>query len=184
MTARSGVRAAYAALLGAALLAGTAAPLGAQRVVSRFGAEPEQSAESPAIEIAKWSTGALAAGAVVSAFLIQGDAEDRYAELERFCRASPDACRELTPDGAYADPALEGRYQGIRDDYRTARLLLIGGQALALGSALLFILDLPRDPQPENVPYEPPELRVGVRPDGALEAGFRYPVSNILTRSP
>lgn len=161
-----------------------AAPAAGQRVEGTVRPERETPAENPVIEIAKWSTGGLAAAAGIYAFVLQADAEDRYDALERQCIETPADCRGVTADGAYADPALEARYQDIRGDYRTSRLLLLGAHVLAVGSAVLFIVDLPRGETPENLPYDPPELRVGVRPDGALEARFRYPVSNILTRSP
>lgn len=140
--------------------------------------------ESIAIEIAKWTTGALATTAGALAFLIHDDAQERYEGIEAVCEASPTACFVDVPGSAYADPALEARYQDVRDDFRTSRLLLVGAHVLAIGTVVLFILDMPTDVTPDNVPYEPPSLRFGVRADGALEASFRYPVSNILTRSP
>lgn len=159
-----------------------AAPASGQRLETRFQSEPAP--ENPVVEVAKWTLGGLAAAAGVYAFVLQADAEERYDALERLCTNSPALCRPLTADGAYADPVLERRYQDIRGDYRDSRLLLLGAHVLAVGSAVLFILDLPRDQTPDNVEYEPPALRVGVRPDGALQATLRYPVSNILTRSP
>lgn len=167
-----------------ALLAALAAPTraGAQRIESRFETRALPSPENPVIEIAKWTTGGLAAAAGVLAFVMQNDAEDRLHELERFCEDSPTVCAQVTPDGAYADPSLEETWQDIRDDYRDSRLLLLGAHVLAVGSVVLFILDLPRDATPENIPYEPPALRVGVRADGSLEATFRYPVSRIGSR--
>ena len=159
-----------------ALLAAMPADAAAQRV--------RTTRENPLVEIAKWTAGGLALAAGAFAFAVQHDAEDRYQQLERFCQESPAVCRDLTPDGAYADPALEARWQDIRGDYRESRLLLIGAHALAATSVVLFIVDLPRDATPENVPYEPPALRVGVGAGGRIEAAIRYPVSNILTRSP
>ena len=152
------------------------------RVTTRFDDEPE--GEDLIVEIAKWSSGGLALAAGAWAFSLQHDAEDRYAELERFCAADPTTCADVDEDGEYRDAALESRYQGIREDFRNARWLLIGAQALAVTSVVLFIVDLPRNSTPDNVPYDPPAFRVGTRADGALEASFRYPVSNILTRSP
>ena len=175
----------HAALAAVATAMLVASPAAGQRLESRFDAAGQSDArENPVIEVTKWSTGALAAAAGVYAFVLQGDAEDAYEELEAICLTDPELCRGVTENGAYADPALEARYQDIRSDFRRSRLLLVGAHVLAVGSAVLFIVDLPRDETPENVPYEPPSLRVGVRPDGALEAGFRYPVSNIRTRSP
>jgi len=165
-----------------ALLGLAAAPVAAQHVPTTFEDEPE--GENALVEIAKWTAGGLALAAGAGAFIIQGDAQDRFEELERFCEESPAVCAEVTADGRYADPALERRYQDIRTDYRNSRWLLYGAHLLAATSVVLFIVDLPRDATPDNVPYEPPALRVGVRADGGVEASFRYPVSNILTRSP
>ena len=168
--------------LAAAALVGSAAPAHAQRVQTRFDDEPE--GESLAVEIGKWSTGGLAIAAGAWAFMMQADAEDDYEALEAFCGENPSVCADVNPSGEYNDAALERRYQNVREDYRNARWTLIGAHVLAATSVVLFIVDLPRGSTPENVPYEPPALRVGARPDGALQASFTYPVSNILTRSP
>ena len=172
-----------ASMLTAAIaLAVSAAPAQAQRVETRFDDEPE--GENSLVEIGKWTSGALAIAIGTWAFTTQHDAEDRYEVLETFCFENPQTCADVDEDGRYNDPALERRYQGIRGDYRDSRWMLIGAHALAATSVMLFIIDLPRTSTPENVPYDPPALRVGARADGALEASFRYPVSNILTRSP
>ena len=169
-------------LAAAIVLFASAAPARAQRVETRFDDEPE--GEDLLVEIGKWTTGGLAVAAGAWAFVIQHDAEDRYEDLEAFCVESPHVCADVNEDGEYNDQALEGRYQDIREDYRNARWALIGAQVLAATSFVLFIVDLPRNATPDNVPYDPPAFRVGPRADGALEASFRYPVSNILTRSP
>ena len=176
------VRAAGPALVAAALALLIARPALAQNVPTTFEDEPE--GETLIVEIAKWTAGGLALASGTYAFVTQHDAADRLEELERYCDEAPNVCADVTQDGAYADPALEARYQDIRRDYRNSRWLLFGAHVLAATSVVLFIVDLPRDATPDNVPYEPPALRVGVRADGALEASFRYPVSNILTRSP
>ena len=157
-----------------------AQPALAQRVETRFDDEPE--GENALVEIGKWSTGALALAAGAYAFVVQGGAEDRLESLELLCDEQPGAC--TIEEGAYVDPTLESRYQAIREDYRNSRWLLLGAHALAATSVVLFIVDLPRNATPDNVPYEPPALRVGPRGDGGIEASFRYPVSNIFTRAP
>lgn len=174
-----------------ALLAVAAPAASGQRIHdTRFAPAPSATGtssntrENPVIEIAKWTTGGLALAAATFAFMTQNEAEDRLEELERFCLDDPNVCRELTADGAYADPALEARYQDIRGDYRNSRLLLVGAHVLAATSVVLFIVDLPREATPDNIPYDPPALRIGILPGGVVEAAIRYPVSNILTRSP
>lgn len=171
----------HAVALTAALFA-FVGPAAAQRVDTRFDDEPE--GEDLLVEIGKWTSGGLAVAAGAWAFALQHDAQDRFEALEAFCAESPNVCADVNEDGEYNDPALEGRYQDIREDYRHARWMLIGAHVLAATSVVLFIVDLPRHATPDNVPYEPPAFRVGARADGALEASFRYPVSNILTRSP
>ncbi len=164
-----------------ALLVTLTPPVHGQRVQTRFEDEPE--GESLAIEITKWSAGALALAAGAWAFGIQHDAEDAMDELDAFCTTSPASC-VLSDNGEYQDPAVESRYQDIRGDYRNSRWLLLGAHVLAATSVVLFIVDLPRNPTPDNIPYDPAELRVGARPHGGFEASIRYPVSNIFTRSP
>ena len=168
-------------LVGALALLALAQPAIAQRVETRFEDEPE--GENVVVEIAKWSAGGLALAAGAWAFTIQHDAEGRLEDLEAFCDATPASCG-VDGDGEYADPALEDTYQDIRGDYRSSRWLLLGAHALAAASVVLFIVDLPRESTPDNVPYDPPALRVGARTDGGVEASLSYPVSNILTRSP
>lgn len=176
MSGRTPLPAALALLLGVA-----PAPLAAQRIQP---IEPAAERESIALEVAKWTSGGLAVAAGVAAFVLQDRASERFADLEAFCSAEPDVCRQLNPDGSYADAATEARYQDIRRDFRDARWTLIGAHALAVGTIVLFVLDLPQDPAPENIPYEPPALRVGIGRAGTLEASITYPVSNIFTRSP
>jgi hypothetical protein len=152
------------ALLLPAALALLAQPALAQRVETRFEDEPE--GESLAVEVGKWSAGGVALAAGAWAFVIQNDAEDRLDELELLCEQSPVSCT-VDGDGEYTDRALENRYQDIRKDYRNSRWLLLGAHVLAATSVVLFIIDLPRTSTPDNIPYDPPALRVGTRADGS-----------------
>ena len=160
------------ALLLALAFCALARPALAQRVETRFDDEPE--GESLAVEVGKWSAGGLALAAGAYAFSIQNDAQDLLEELELLCDQSPSSCN-VDDDGEYVDPALENRYQDIRQDYRTSRWLLLGAHALAATSVVLFIIDLPRTSTPDNMPYDPPALRVGTRADGAIEARLTAP---------
>lgn len=169
-------------LIGVALL--QPAPAAAQWRADRF-ADRAATAEQPdarpswrLLRIAKWTTAATALGTGIYGFVLQDDADSRFRELEDLCEVERERCRELEPDGSYADPGLESRYQRIREDYRTARVLLVVSQVALAGSIALFILDLPDDPTPRNVPYEPERLDFGVRSgmDGRvlLEGRWRY----------
>lgn len=182
-------RAGARVVVAAALLCAVAAPASAQRLERRFAERPEPAAPSllPSIRpltVAKWSAAALAVGAAVYGFVQQDRADSRYSELEALCATDRTRCRDLTASGAYADPELETRYRSILGEYHTGRNLLIGSQVALAGAIVLFVLDMRDDDATKNVPYDPSRLRLGVREDGAVVAGFRYPVSNITTRSP
>lgn len=164
----------------ALVLAAAPEPAAAQWRAVRFDAPPpaermaQPDARSPwrPLRLAKYGTAALAVGTGVWGFLVQEDADDAYRALEDRCAEEPDLCRELLDDGSYADPTLEGEYQAIREDYRTARFLLVGSQVVLAASVALFILDLPGDGTEPNIPYEPERLRLGVGArDGALLLG-------------
>ena len=167
-------RAIIATLSAAVLLA---APLAAQHRIDRFPPPAQQAATSSDLDergflrplnLAKWGSAAAAVGAGVWGFVLQDDAEGELRALETLCNAEPQRCRDLLPDGRYADPALERRYSAIRGDYRMARRLLVVSQLALAGSVALFILDLPDDDDPPNIPYDPP-VRLDLTPDGAVE---------------
>jgi hypothetical protein len=72
----------------------------------------------------------------------------------------------------YANPELEQRYQRIlqRDDH--ARLALLGGQLGIAAAVIMFIVDLPDQESPEDIPYDPRPIRFGLRSDGGAELTF------------
>ena len=126
------------------LVAMLAGPLAAQTA-------PQPERPTPfAIKWGKWGAAALAVG--FTAFGIhqhnQGDAA--YRALIDRCRAIP--C-PFAPDGRYADAAAEALYQRVVRGDRGARAWLVGGQLAAVGSAVLFVLELSTNREPPNIPY-------------------------------
>ncbi len=129
------------------------------------------------LRIAKWSTLLIAGGAAAYGFSQNRVADREYEDLEKECDANPAACLKVPGDDAYADPALEQRYQKIVDRDDRARLALLGGQLGILASVVMFIIDLPDRETPEDIPYDPKPLRVGLRRDGGAELAIRLRVS-------
>ena len=123
----------------------------------------------PLVRYGKW---VLAAGAVTMNLL----AAQAHSRADRAFDAIEDACFEdstrcqLGPDGAYADPVMEGLYQSSLDYDSEARRWLIAGETALVGATAMFVLELTRKThKPDNIPFEP-EIRslrqatgVGVR---------------------
>lgn len=107
------------------------------------------------VTVTKWLTLAAAAGLGTMAAIVHEDAEDSFAELERACLADPDNCRNVTADGAYADPQLESLFQDVVTKDRTARWSLIGAEVSFGASVLLFIVDFQKKSGPGDIPYDP-----------------------------
>ena len=112
----------------------------------------------PLIRYGKWVLAAGAVGMNLLAAQAHNRADDAFDTLEDACFASSIRCL-LGPDGAYADPQIEGLYQtSLRYD-RRARGWLIAGETVLLGAAALFVLEFTRKThKPDNIPFEP-EIR-------------------------
>lgn len=145
-----------------------------QQVVRQFSKErpAAQSAErGPFLKIAKWSSLVGSAAALGYGIVANRTADRDFESIERLCDATPERCDRLT-DGAYADAEMEARYQDVvRLDDR-AKFSLSAGQIGLAASVILFIIDLPRDTQTEDIPYEPRRLHIGPRTDGSLQVGY------------
>jgi hypothetical protein len=122
------------------------------------------------MRVAKWSAALASAGAAAYGFMENRAADREYEDIERACEATPAACATTIDGGTYADPALETRYQNVlrRDD--RAQVALLAGQIGLAASVLLFILDLPEGTTPDDIPYEPRPLRLGLR-HGQIQLG-------------
>ena len=157
-----------AALIAAAGIAAAAPgvrPLRAQQPPAAE--QPSAHRASPMIKWGKWA--AVAAAVSFTALGIgQHNAGDAtFSDLVRHCRTT--LCT-LTAAGRYADPAAEALYQRVVRDDRSARAWFIGGQVAALGSALLFVLELRRTREPPSIPFS----GLVVEPDGyGTRVGWR-----------
>ena len=137
-------------------------PLAAQEV-----ARP---ASPPLIKYGKWATLAAAIAMNVLAARAHERADDAFAVIDEACFSDETRCATL-PNGQYADPLLEQKYQESLDHDRSARRWLIGGETALVGTAVMFIWELTRArARPGNIPFEP---EVGER-NGRTEIGLRF----------
>ena len=120
-------------------------------------------AQGPVVKYGKWVILAGSIGMNYLAVRAHDQAENTFDILEFRCGAAQERCA-LGPNGAYADPEIEGLYQtSLRHD-RRARLWLIGGETALAGAAALFVWELTRPKgRPDNIPFEPEvrSLRAG-----------------------
>ncbi len=121
-----------------------AAPLRAQTTEARPAGVPF------AIKWGKWAAAAAAVGFTALGVHSHNEGDAAYSSLIDYCRTVP--C-PFAPDGRYADARAEALYQRVVRDDRAARAWLIGGQFAALGSAVLFVLELTRQREEPNIPY-------------------------------
>ena len=151
--------------------------LAAQQVDDRFPAQDSGRADVRyalrPLRIAKWTTLFVSAGAAAYGFTQNRTADRDYEQLERDCEAQPLSCLK-GPDGeTYANAELEQRYQRIVERDNRARVALLGGQIGLAATVIMFIIDLPDRVTPEDIPYDPKPLRVGLRSDGSTELALR-----------
>jgi hypothetical protein len=110
---------------------------------------------SPLVKYGKWVLAAGSIGMNYLAVRAHNRAEDAYDALESRCLAETFRC-DLTQDGVYVDPEIEGFYQSSLRYDRIARGWLIGGESALAGAAVLFIWELTRPKaRPDNIPFEP-----------------------------
>ena len=98
---------------------------------------------------------ACAVAACLAAASAHSNADSLFDLLSARCIDDHALC-ELEPGGSYADAESERLYQAtVAYDHR-ARNWLIGGEAAALGAAVLFVWEFarPKGP-PDNIPFEP-----------------------------
>ncbi len=122
---------------------GLAGPLRAQT-------QAEQPTTPAAIKWGKWAAAALAVGFTGLGIHQHNAGDAAYSELIAYCR---NASCPIGSDGRYANSGAEALYQRVVRDDRMARAWLIGGQVAAVGSAILFVLELSRNREPPNIPY-------------------------------
>ncbi len=143
---------AIACLLAAPLRAQSAPPLRAQSAppLQAQGAPPPDRGTPFGIKWGKWAAAAAAVGFTALGVRQHNAGDAAFTDLINYCRTN--VCT-LTPAGRYADPQAESRYQRVVRDDRSARAWLIGGQVAAIGSAVLWVLQLRSAREPANIPY-------------------------------
>lgn len=124
-------------------------------------AQQSQPSWSP-LRVAKWSTLTIATAAVVYGFTQNRRADREYADIERVCQDIPNRCIRQADSDAFADQALESRYQTVVRRDQRARVALLAGQLGLAASVVLFVLDLPGSSSPPGIPYNPKPLRLSV----------------------
>lgn len=125
------------------------------------------------VGVAKWITLGASAGLAAYGFDRNDAADELFRELETICESQPDRCFPLRADGTYADDELEAIFQEVRELDGRARIALIASQVGIAASVLLFILDLPEDDSPPDIPFDPP--RIGVGADGSAHVSVTVP---------
>jgi hypothetical protein len=123
-----------------------------------------------AVRSGKWALLAASVGFGAYALAHSRQAQRDYDQLSSLCQTQPAAC-SIGASGIYDDPAAEALYQGAGTNDRQARVGIIGGQIMLLGSATLFIMDLRGTGRPPNIPYPSSGFRSGP----SLAIGLRVP---------
>jgi hypothetical protein len=158
------------------LIAAVPAPARAQRVDNSLRMQDTTRvlrANWRPMRIVKW-TALLASGGAAAYGFAQNRVADRdYHQLELECEEAPASCIKLAGSESYANPALEQRYQRILERDENARTALLAGQIGIAASVIMFIIDLPDRESPEDIPYEPRPLRVGLGRGGAAQLEVR-----------
>jgi hypothetical protein len=161
---RVSARAVFAAAL-AACLANAAVARAARAQDAPQGAS---STTPPAVKYGKWGAAALFAAFTAAGAIEHNAAESRFRALESYC-INTGPCT-IGPDGRYANPNAESRYQAVIMRDRTARVWFLSGQIAMGGAAALFVVELLHDHGTRNIPYsglmvEPGRLgtKIGVR---------------------
>ena len=126
--------------------------------------------------LAKYGKWALLAGSIgfnLQALHEHHIADDTFAQLSDLCTAAEHS-RCLTDEtGVYLDPVAEGIYQSSLRSDRRARLWLVAGETVLLGSAAIFVWELsrPKGPDP-NIPFTPRVGMIGGRTTLGIAIAF------------
>jgi hypothetical protein len=130
-------------------------------VLSLLAAQEVTAQGSPAlVKYGKWLLLAGAVGMNVAAANAHHDADEFFDQLDDRCTTDHALCA-LGPNGAYLDAESERLYQSSVTMDQRARTWLIGGEAAALGAAVMFVWEFARPKgAPGNIPFEP---RVSIR---------------------
>lgn len=125
---------------------------------------------APAITWGKWAAAALAVGSTVLGIHQHNAGNNAYRDLVLYCGEAI-TC-SIGPGGRYVDARAEATYQQVVRDDRSARAWLVLGQVAAVGSAVLFVLELRHEAGPPNIPFSGLLVEPGNR---AMRLGYRVP---------
>jgi hypothetical protein len=140
---------------GALLVCGLAATALASAAPAALAQEPSPAPTRPpaVVRVGKWAALGLAAGFTAMGAVTHVRADRTFRSLLDYCRTQGPC--PLRTDGRYGNAGAEEIYLRVRGDDRAARLWLAGGQVALIGSAVLFIVELKRNSEPENIPFAP-----------------------------
>jgi hypothetical protein len=168
------MKAAWTASVLAAALAGTLLPAPARAqadtATTMGDTVPSPRAVPAAVRWGKWAAAAAAVGLTIEGIERHNAANAAFGHLVGYCGAT--TCT-LGSDGRYADPGAEALYQRVVRGDRAARVWLVTGQLAAVGSAVLFVMDLIRPHEEPNIPYSGLLIETG---RGVTRVGVRIPV--------
>lgn len=128
----------------------------------------------PGIRWGKWGAALVAVAATGIGVHQHNAGNNAYADLVHYCA---NVTCTIGPDGHYEDGFAEATYRQVVRDDRSARVWIVAGQLAAVGSAVLFVLELKHQSEPPNIPYSGLLVESGL---GETRIGWRVPV-RILT---
>jgi hypothetical protein len=134
-------------------------------------AAPAPYRTAPAIKWGKWAVAIAAVGSTALGIHQHNAGNNAYRALVLYCGQAITCA--IGPDGRYRDARAEATYQQVVRDDRSARAWLVFGQVAALGSAVLFILELRHETGPPNVPFSGLMVESAA---GVTRVGYRIPV--------
>lgn len=102
------------------------------------------------VRYGKWAGAAAFAGSITLAVIENRAATRAFDRLRDYCGVGSCA---IGPDGRYADPGAESRWQEVVSNDRAARVWLIASQITFVGTAALFVVELTRGKGTTNIPY-------------------------------
>lgn len=124
------------------------------------------------LSIAKWGMLGSTAVAAVYGLSASLEADGLYDDIAAICGLDAGRC-DVLPEGGYADPEVARLDRDARKLDERARTGLLATQIGVAATLALFILDLRDGGPPPNVPYVPPQIRVGIGRDGGVRVAGR-----------
>ena len=157
----------------AAVLLGAALPDLARSQTTPAQSPPKPVSDVPPIvHYGKWGAATLFAVFTAAGVIEHNAANNSYRGLQSYCLGQGSCA--IGPDGRYANPQAEQRYQNVVRGDRAARVWLLSGQVALGGAAVLFVMDLLHEHGTKNIPYA--GLVVAPGRFGTTRVGFSLPL--------